>query len=175
MNDTGMATYCVGLILAASTAVAGSLPVTSIPAEATPYVTEQAAVVAALSSCATISVQVEYGGFIVRRGLKFYYSTPVTNHISNEVDYTIAFSKSDTLIALYHTHPASPDVPDEHSEVFSGADITAAKSVGLHSYIGVFKDHTVREYVPGDQVGHGHMAGTDAPFAYAFGHVTGGF
>ncbi len=166
--------YAIGLLLA-TTAAAADLPRTAIPPAATPYDTEQAAATAAIGAAALYSTQFEYGGFIVQRGIKFYYSVPVTNMRPDQVNYTIAFSKLDTLIALYHTHPATPLEPDDQTEIFSGADITAAKSIRLHSYIGVFKDHTVREYIPGDPIGHGRMAGTDAPFDYARGRTIGAF
>lgn len=64
--------------------------------------------------------------------------------------YRILVPRGSRVVALVHNHPAEGE--NDHSEVFTSADIEAAKALNVPSFIIVEKTGQVLRYVPGDKV-----------------------
>jgi proteasome lid subunit RPN8/RPN11 len=150
------------------------LPYSDMSSDAIPFDSEQQAAFAALTAAAHAGEQWEFGGAIVMYGNKFYYTQPATNREPDSVEYLIGYRKGGHLVALYHTHPKQ-NFGEDHSAWFSGEDITAARTLGLDSFIGVLRSHTIREFTPGDHVSMGLREGTGEMFNYAIGRLIGEF
>jgi hypothetical protein len=123
-----------------------TLAVASVLSE--PYDTLDAAALAAEAACAPISFHsgFEFGGAVIERGGKFYFTRATTSHSPQHIDLRVAFSSDYKLAALYHTHPGT----HESDRWFSTADVQAANTFRVPSYIAIqYENGDVRRHTPG--------------------------
>lgn len=100
----------------------------------------------ALSLAAQSSTLYEHGGGIYEYDGQFCYTLPVTENDKKSVSVTVLKPKGATLVALYHTHPAS-ELSDS-CQSFSVEDIRLAKKMNVISFIGFMHNQTIRYYDP---------------------------
>lgn len=110
------------------------------------FATLEEAAVKALSVAAVNSSLYEHGGGIYEYKGQFCYTLPVTENDKKSVSVTVLKPKGATLVALYHTHPAS-ELSDS-CQSFSVEDIRLAKKMNVISFVGFIHDHTIRYYDP---------------------------
>jgi hypothetical protein len=106
-----------------------------------------AAAIAAEQACEQISFHsgYEFGGVILERGGRFYYTIAQTSKKTNHLDLRASFTSDYHFAAIYHTHPGT----HETDRWFSTADVQAANAHRVVSYIGVqFEQGAVRRYTP---------------------------
>ena len=120
------------------------LPQASVSSDSTAYYSEETCAIAALVAVMNLNQGIEYGGFIVEENGKFYYSRPVTNNSSEEIQYDAIVPKNAKFVAVYHTHPDYPE-----SNVYSSVDVRFAETNKVNSYLGVQQDDTIRVFEPG--------------------------
>jgi hypothetical protein len=158
-----------------SDSFAGTLPLSKFDFDQVGFDTENDAAQAAVSESVKMSRSFEYAGAIIQRDGKFYYTTPVTDNCRTEVEgYRIVKPKGSLVVALFHTHPKSPSLADDNSEVFSSADVKTAQDMHVDSFVGVMKNDTIIKYVPGaDRVSQMHLSGANGFTDFANGHQIG--
>ena len=93
---------------------------------------------------------VEYGGVVVERGGRYFYTMPVTAHRGTELAFRILIPKDAHVVGMYHTHPRGRIYLGDVDALayFSSNDIAIARSLGVVSYIAEECDHTVRMFDP---------------------------
>jgi hypothetical protein len=114
----------------------------------TPYLTMDAAGLAAEAACEPISWHsgYEFGGLILEKDGKFYYTPAQTSKIKNHTDLRVSFTSDYHFVAIYHTHPGHA----ETDRWFSDVDTRAATVHRVASYIGIEYEHgAVRKFIPG--------------------------
>lgn len=146
------------LALVATAAASASAP--SLLTETTAYSSADEAAKAAEAAAMPLSRVYEFGGVIVERNGRFFYTTPTTSGRTGEVKIRALIPVGARLAGLYHTHPG-----DSCGEFFSTEDVSTAMQMKLPSYIGVLSDGSVRRFVPGQaypataNICHGASAG----------------
>ena len=114
------------------------------------YDTLDNAAVAAEQSCEDMSWHsgYEFGGVLLERDGKFYYSIAQTSRNDVHIDIRFSFTTDYHFVGLYHTHPGNKG--EEYTRWFSDADTRAADVHHVPSYIGIQYEHgAVRKYIPG--------------------------
>jgi hypothetical protein len=115
--------------------------------------TQDAAAKAALAIALPLSRTNEFGGVILQKDGKFYFTVPYTIHDTAHFQITARFTSDYKFVAIYHTHPGY----NSESRVFSGDDVDVATRLHKISYIGLVQDNTVRVFVPGvTRTGHAY-------------------
>ena len=113
-----------------------------------PYDSRDTAAVAAEQSCEQMSWHsgFEFGGVLLEREGKFYYTVAQTSHLPTHLDLHVSFTSEYKFAGIYHTHPGK----DEIDRWFSTEDVRVADVFRVPSYIGIEYEHgDVRRYTPG--------------------------
>ncbi len=131
------------LALAARPALARALPIAKVT-ETVAYAAQNDAAVAALRVALPESGEHEFGGIIVELGGAFYYTDPVSNGDDGDIAFKAVLSAGSRFMAIYHTHPSMK----RDARLFSPHDVDEARRLGVDSYIGVWRDGTVRFFDP---------------------------
>jgi len=110
----------------------------------------QEAAFAGLALVTARFADVEYGGVVVERGGRYFYTAPVTAHRGTELAFRILIPKDAHVVGMYHTHPRGRIYLGDVDALayFSSNDIAIARSLGVVSYIAEECDHTVRMFDP---------------------------
>lgn len=89
----------------------------------------------------------EYGGVLLEREGRFYYTVAQTSHMPTHIDLRVHFTGDYHLVGAYHTHPGSRPT----DAWFSNEDTRVASALHLQaSYIGIQYEHgAVRRFTPG--------------------------
>jgi hypothetical protein len=147
-----------------------------------PYDSMDAAAVAAEQATepASFLSGYEYGGLLLEKNGKFFYTAATTSHSTTSCNLGAAFTSDYKFVALWHTHPGQ----HETSRWFSDADTAAATRLKVVSYIGIeFEKGAVRKFVPGanpapdilyGKIVLGELVGPWAPVAVHYATVTYG-
>ena len=112
------------------------------------YDTLDSAAVAAEQSCEDMSWHsgYEFGGVLLERDGKFYYSIAQTSRNNAHIEIRYSFTTDYNFVGLYHTHPGNK----EYARWFSDADTRTADVHHVVSYIGIeYEQGAVRKYIPG--------------------------
>lgn len=133
-------------------AVAGvkELPVTRV-VDSPAFDTIEEAVIAAFRPLVRPFADTEYGGAIILRDGKFYYTEAVTLGDRAKLDFRIAKLKSDVVVGAYHTHPFHGSVGElgvKLSRQFSDADMRMAKQLKVLMFIAEESGNTLRVFDP---------------------------
>jgi hypothetical protein len=128
-------------LLAAAPAMASPA---SLLTEVVPYETLNDAAKAAEAVAMPLSKVYEYGGVLVERNGKFFFTDPVTSGRVGEIKVRALIPAGSHLAALYHTHPGNGC-----GRLFSREDVETATGMRLPSYIGAVADGSVRLFAPG--------------------------
>lgn len=117
-----------------------------------------------------LTVDYEFGGYILEKGGVYYISEPITNKSNDSIDYDAVFTKDYKLVGVYHTHPDYPE-----SEVFSTNDINNANNLKVNSYLGVVSQHKIIVFIPGvsNTFNYGSANSLESPIA-SYGTVVKG-
>lgn len=110
------------------------------------FSTLEEAAVKALSVAAQKSSLYEYGGGVYEYKGEFCYTLPVTENDKKSVSVSVLKPRGATLVALYHTHPAS-ELQDS-CQSFSVDDVRVAKEMKVISFVGFMHNQTIRYYDP---------------------------
>ncbi|MDX6769877.1 MAG: DUF4329 domain-containing protein [Elusimicrobiota bacterium] len=132
------------LAAAAAPAFAAERPTTRLRPEAPAFIAVEDAAVAGLREAMPLSRSYEYGGAVLSSEGRYYFTEPVTNRRTANIDFSVAVPRGYRLAAIYHTHPDEGDQTD----LFSPNDVRQAKALEVVSYIGVMRDRTVRVFDP---------------------------
>jgi hypothetical protein len=121
-------------------AVAGvkELPVTRV-VDSPAFDTIEEAVIAAFRPLVRPFADTEYGGAIILRGGKFYYTEAVTTGTNSSLDFRLVTQKGDKLVGMYHTHPLE-SIPNGWSfnkitHGFSPSDVELAHRLKVVSFL----------------------------------------
>jgi hypothetical protein len=125
----------------------------SVPAMASPlatlstdsFDTLDAAALAAEAAAMPLSDHFEYGGVLIERAGRYYYTLPVTSGSNKELALRFSLPGDVKLAASFHTHPKYGDCDN----YFSPTDVDAATRMRLPSYIGALIDGSIHRFVPG--------------------------
>jgi proteasome lid subunit RPN8/RPN11 len=118
------------------------------PIDIVGYETLDAAALAAEQATEKISYDsgYEFGGVLLERDGKFYYTIAGTSKDPTHFDIRVGFTSQYRLAGIYHTHPGKEDT----SRWFSPEDVRVAGVLRVPSYIGVqFEGGAVRKFVTG--------------------------
>jgi len=114
------------------------------------FASMQDAAFAGLALITARFADVEYGGVVVERSGRYFYTTPVTAHMGTELAFRILMPKDAHIVGMYHTHPRGHiNLRDiDALAYFSSNYIAIARSLGVVSYIAEECDRTVRMFDP---------------------------
>ena len=118
------------------------------PIDTIAYDTLDAAALAAEQATEQISYDsgYEFGGVLLERDGKFYYTIAQTNKDTTHFELRVSFPSTYRLAGLYHSHPGT----EESARWFSPEDVRVAGVLRVPSYIGVqFEGGAVRKFVTG--------------------------
>lgn len=120
--------------------------------EATPFPTEEMAIVWSLGRLMHRQPDAEYAGYILQLDDgSFIASEPITQGNRTRVRLEcIVWFEGSRLAAVFHTHPADAQ--------FSAADKRHAAELRVPSYVGTIRDGRVSRYDPA--TGEGRLVGT---------------
>jgi len=144
---------CLALILDFATrgqaATSPEVPATMLE-DSPAFASMQEAAFAGLALVTARFADVEYGGVVVERSGRYFYTTPVTSHVGTELAFRILIPMDAHIVGMYHTHPRGHinllDI--DALGYFSSNDIAIARSLGVVSYIAEECDRTVRMFDP---------------------------
>lgn len=144
---------CLALILGVAArgqaATSPEIPATILE-DSPAFASMQEAAFAGLALVTARFADVEYGGVVVERGGRYFYTAPVTSHRGTELAFRILIPKDAHIVGMYHTHPRGHihlrDI--DALAYFSSDDIEVAKRLGVVSYIAEECDRTVRMFDP---------------------------
>lgn len=153
------------LIAFAAPASARAIPEARLLPDAAAFISAEDAAIAGLREAMPRSRRYEYGGAVLERDGRFYFTAPVTNRRRAHIAFSVVVPARHRIAAIFHTHPDH----DTEGEKFSTNDVSQAKELNVVSYLGVLADRTVRVYdplnmptqrhrEPGSLVGRGEVA-----------------
>lgn len=120
------------------------------PLSSMAYPSSQDAAIAALNFVRHQAANREWMGAILRemgsKGADYRYTLPQAGNADN-FDVKLSVPATDTLAALYHTHPPLDARPSDVD--FSPNDVATANALKVPSYIWVGYDGKARVYIPG--------------------------
>jgi hypothetical protein len=109
------------------------------------------AAIAALTAVSHPFSRYEFGGMIVERDGRFYFTEAVSTHSVDSVTFRKVKVAYEKVVAVYHTHPIPASMLYDSASLamrFSPADAEYVKASGFISYIADSRTRTVRRLDP---------------------------
>ena len=141
---------CVSSSSAWSSPYQRDIPLTVINERAT-YDSMDEAAIAALVAISRPFSKYEFGGMIVERDGRFYFTVAVSSHSVDSVTFRMLKEPEENVVAVYHTHPIPETMTYDNASYamrFSPADAEYVRASGYVSYIADSRTRTVRRLEP---------------------------